>query len=131
MTKLTTAILSLLALAGCSHQLAPADDVRRTARIGQAVRLGLVTVRPLQVLEDSRCPVNVQCVQAGRLRLRAEIAPPSGGRERTLTLGEPHQVAGGTLVLEDARPRRTAEGSIAPEAYAFRFSYLMPASRRR
>jgi hypothetical protein len=131
MTKYMTAFASLLVLAGCTHQLAPADDVRRTGRIGQTVRLGLVTIQPLQVMEDSRCPVNVQCVQPGRLRLRAEIRSPSGARERMLTMGESHQVAGGTLTFQDARPRRTENGMIRPEAYAFRFSYLMPTPRRQ
>jgi hypothetical protein len=130
MTKLSTALAAVLVLAGCSHPLAPADDLRRTGRIGQTVRLGLVSVRPIQVVEDSRCPTDGQCVQPGRLRLRTEIISPNGARERVLTLGESTQIAGGTLTFMDARPLRIAQEPIRPEAYAFRFSYLMPTPRR-
>ncbi len=44
------------------------------AGIGQTADLGNgLRVRPLEVLEDSRCPQNARCVWAGRLRLRVTI----------------------------------------------------------
>lgn len=56
------------------------------AGIGQTADLGGgLRVRPLEVLEDSRCPQNARCVWAGRLRLRVNI---EGVGERELTLDE-------------------------------------------
>jgi hypothetical protein len=44
------------------------------AGIGQTADLGGgLRVRPLEVLEDSRCPQNARCVWAGRLRLRVAV----------------------------------------------------------
>jgi len=42
--------------------------INQTADLGNGLR-----VRPLEVLEDSRCPQNARCVWAGRLRLRVNI----------------------------------------------------------
>lgn len=40
----------------------------QTADLGNGLR-----VRPLDVLEDSRCPQNARCVWAGRLRLKVNV----------------------------------------------------------
>jgi hypothetical protein len=45
-----------------------AAGIGETADLGNGLR-----VRPLEVLEDSRCPQNARCVWAGRLRLRVAI----------------------------------------------------------
>ncbi len=56
------------------------------AAIGQTADLGGgLRVRPLEVLEDSRCPQNARCVWAGRLRLRVAV---EGAGEHELTLAE-------------------------------------------
>lgn len=56
------------------------------ARIGESADLGDgLHVRPLEVLEDSRCPQNARCVWAGRLRLRVAV---DGVGEREVILGE-------------------------------------------
>ena len=45
-----------------------AAGINQTADLGNGLR-----VRPLEVLEDSRCPQNARCVWAGRLRLRLNV----------------------------------------------------------
>ncbi|HYD25557.1 MAG TPA: hypothetical protein VEB68_12250 [Croceibacterium sp.] len=120
------AVLLAAGLGACAHGLAPSDDGERTLRLGQTGDLGLVTVKPLQVLEDSRCAEGVQCVWAGRLRVRAEIEPPIGGHERVLTLGEEQTIAGGQLVLKEAAPDPAAGGTIDPADYRLVFYYRMP-----
>lgn len=103
------ALTAALALAAC----APVADVEAeaggagtaTARLGQTVRLGDLTVRPIAVIEDSRCPRDVACVWAGRLRLRAAISGVPGAAE--LILREPFGLPrGGTLTLVAATPER-------------------------
>jgi hypothetical protein len=55
-------------------------------RIGETADLGGgLLVRPVEVLEDSRCPHNARCVWAGRLRLRVNV---EGVGERELTRDE-------------------------------------------
>ncbi len=56
------------------------------AGIGQTADLGNgLRVRPLEVLEDSRCPQNARCVWAGRLRVRVNV---EGVGERDVILDE-------------------------------------------
>jgi hypothetical protein len=56
------------------------------ARIGQTADLGNgLRVRPLEVVEDSRCPQNARCVWAGRLRVRVAV---EGVGEREVILDE-------------------------------------------
>jgi len=71
------------------------------AGIGQQADLGGdVLIRPLAVIEDSRCPNNARCIWAGRLRLRADV---SGG-EVEMTLGEPTITAHGPVLLAVVSP---------------------------
>jgi len=96
-----------LALAACAP-VAPATDGPASdvvfARLGETARLGDITVRPVAVAEDSRCPRDATCVWAGRLRLRAAIAGVAG--EPELTLGEAYRLRSGTLTLVSAMPER-------------------------
>jgi hypothetical protein len=99
-------------LAGCAAPAAAPDgsveqsggEVPGTVevRLGGTARLGGVSVRPIAVVEDSRCPADVACVWAGRLRLRAAV---SGVGETELILGQPLALPdGGSLILVAAMP---------------------------
>lgn len=57
-----------------------AAGINETADLGHGLR-----VRPLEVIEDSRCPQNARCVWAGRLRLRVNV---EGVGDREITLDE-------------------------------------------
>ena len=71
------------------------------AGIGQQADLGGgLLIRPLAVIEDSRCPNNAQCSWAGRLRLRADVS----GDEVELTLGQPALTAHGSVLLAVVSP---------------------------
>lgn len=108
------ALLALLALlAGCAAPAAMADAPAGqvgaeapgavTVRLGETARLGDIRVRPIAVLEDSRCPRDVTCIWAGRLRLKAAISTVPG--EAVLTLSEPFALpGGGRLTLVAAAP---------------------------
>ena len=73
------------------------------AGIGQTANLGEgLTVRPVAIKEDSRCPLDVACVWAGRLVLRAMVS----GSERELTLGEPLATPNGVVVFAVAAPSK-------------------------
>ncbi len=88
---------------------------------GQAM-LGGLTIRPLAVIEDSRCPINARCVWAGRLILTVETGQPGSPPMRiNMTLGQPLAVAGGTLTLIDAAPPKLAGAQGNPPASQFTF----------
>ena len=95
------------------------------ARLGEAVQIGDVRVRPLEVLEDSRCPLDVTCVWDGRIRVRVAVG---GAGEPVMELNQPVPVPGGahlTLVavapLNWAHPPAGVDPN-APKRFAFRLS---------
>jgi hypothetical protein len=113
-------LVALLALVACAT--APEREFANgpTAPLGEVANLDGITVRPLEVVEDSRCPALVRCIWAGRVRIRADI---SGTGTRELTLGEPATVSGGTLTLVDVRPGKRAPGTIPSRDYQFTFTF--------
>ena len=88
---LLAAVAFPLAAAGCATAQAPADDAPadpppsdarvRSVDAGDPFRLELGetwredghAVRFVEVVEDSRCPADVECVWAGRAQVRVEV----------------------------------------------------------
>jgi hypothetical protein len=115
-------MLMAMALGACAT--VPAD-AGPSAGLGQAATVGGATIRPIQVIEDSRCPVDAVCVWAGRLILLAEV-DYRGGSETfrgNLTLGEPLRVGLEAVTLVAAEPAPLAGKPIDPRAYRFTFAY--------
>ena len=76
------------------------------------------------MIEDSRCPINVRCVWAGRLVVRSRgDAAAAGGETRDLELGQPQPVADGALTLVAAEPAKLAGAETDPRAYRFTFAF--------
>ena len=116
-------LLALMALASCATVPKKTYANGPTAAIGETANLEGVTVRPITVIEDSRCPALVRCVWAGRVRISAEV---SGTGSRELTLGEPAAVSGGTLTLVDVRPGKRTPEAIPSRDYQFTFRFQRP-----
>lgn len=96
-----------------------------TLALGATGTASGVSVTPLSVVEDSRCPQNVQCIQAGRVRVATRIQTKATTTTRTLLLGEPATVGAAQLTLTTVVPARTSTSSI--QANQYRFTYkIMP-----
>ena len=115
-------LILLLALAGCATA-PPLSDETVTARLGEEVRLGALRIRPVAVLEDSRCPADVTCVWAGRIRVRVAV---SGAGEPVFELNQPVALPGGAhLSLVAVAPPRwnsppPGVDPNAPQRFGFR-----------
>ncbi|MDO8561716.1 MAG: hypothetical protein Q7S05_02715 [bacterium] len=92
------------------------------ARIGQEVSGLGVGITPLAVLEDSRCPIDVQCIQAGTVRLRARLISGLGTATQEFTIGRPITTEGETVTLVDVLPQPRAGVEIKESEYVFRFN---------
>jgi hypothetical protein len=123
-------ILAALALAGCiaapessaiPRPQQPADDPALSyGGLNQDIRVGRLTVRPLAVSEDSRCPADVTCVWSGQLVLRARVSGMAG--LQTISTIRPLALPGGRR-LELAHvwpPRMRSDTGLLP-AYRFGF----------
>lgn len=123
------AALLISLAAGCvpadERVSAPAQPAWATfARLGEEVRVGGVRVRPLRVVEDSRCPLSVQCVQAGTVRLAVRLGTGGAARETVLRLREPEPLGGGRILwLVGACPfPRDAGPPLEAAAYRFQLA---------
>jgi hypothetical protein len=93
-------------------------------RLGQIASVNGPRVRVEQVIEDSRCPIDTQCIWAGRLIVRATIFGGGWSKQIDLTLGMPVHVADGNLMLSNATPARKADKRRgAPLPYRFTFAF--------
>jgi len=89
--------------------------------LNETIRLGDLTIKPLEVIEDSRCPVDVDCVWSGRLVLRAEVSGVDG--PATISSLEPFALpGGGALVLASVWPPNYHQGGGPREPYRFGFT---------
>ncbi|MES1263172.1 MAG: hypothetical protein ABUL69_02370 [Peristeroidobacter soli] len=121
MNPLAVALTSL-ALAACAA--APPPDLKKvgpdgevTLAMGERVLLDKNTVVKLvNVVEDSRCPVDTTCIWAGEVKILLEGSmkdrKPTYLREGGSTLVDNYQV---TLVRVEPQPVSTAK--IAPKDY--------------
>ena len=108
------------ALAACASTPYAAGS---TAGLGGTASVGGLRVRPLHVIEDSRCPINARCVWAGRIIVTTEVNSGGARANYNLTLGEPIYYAGGQLTLVAAEPGRIAGRDTERRAYRFTFAF--------
>ena len=112
---------ALVALAGCAT--VPPAHAEGPVGLGQLAYANGLRVRPIAIVEDSRCPANVMCVWAGRLVVQTHIMGGSWRETRNLELGQPQQIADGTLTLKAAEPPKVAGTAIDPRSYRFAFDF--------
>ncbi|WP_184554181.1 hypothetical protein [Xanthomonas arboricola] len=109
-------------LTGCAAMCATADaPIEGPVRLGDIAAVDGPKVRPDRVIEDSRCPADVQCIHAGRLIVRATVMGGGWSKQLDLTLGIPVPVADGMLTLINATPVPIAGASARAARFSFRF----------
>ena len=118
------------AMAGCAAgaDTAPPSPYRPvTIGLGERARIGAVSVTPLRIEEDSRCPASVQCIQAGTVRVAVRLDDARGRSSAVLTLRESFRLRDGErIVLADVRPYPQSPGPIARASYRFTFRRPLP-----
>ena len=119
-------LFAALALAACvTVPAASATTGTPTAGFGQTANVGPLLVRPIALLEDSRCPINARCVWAGRLVILAEVSF-NGGSEQfrgNMTLGTPLALGRENVTLIAAERGKLAGAEGNPPASRFTFDY--------
>jgi hypothetical protein len=98
---------------------------RVSARIGERVGAMGVFITPLSIVEDSRCPTDVQCIQAGTVRVKAKIESGLGASEMTLTLSKAATTEAQTVTLASVTPAKVSTVSAKPGDYIFNFDIAM------
>lgn len=93
------------------------------AGIGMRVRAGDVAVTPLSVIEDSRCPADVQCIQAGTVRLLIRLERRRATSDVPIGLEAPYDLGDGWLHFVAACPY--PRHAVAHVQGDYRFTFLI------
>jgi hypothetical protein len=93
-----------------------------SGKLGQTITFAGVNGTLKEVVEDSRCPIGVQCIWAGTVRVKVHFSYGSLAQDVTLTLGQPFTMYGYTITLTDVKPEKKAGVTISPADYIFTFS---------
>ena len=129
MMKAAAAVLlaTALPLAGCATFFGESTSSVHTLKLGRTGDYGPVNLTPINIDEDSRCPIRTQCIWAGQVRVKVLVEPAGADHAVFATLGQPMGVDGGTLLVEDVSPRRTSTRPIPPNHYHVTIRYTAPA----
>jgi hypothetical protein len=115
--------LSVAALLAACAAIPPASIREGPVALRQTAYVDGPSVTPLEVIEDSRCPADVQCIWAGRVVVRTKIHLGSGDMIRDLVQGEPIGIADGALELTaiTLAPRAGVELGAKDYRFTYRF----------
>jgi hypothetical protein len=110
----------------CQFAACPAQTPKPGAKlfrasIGEKIVADSVAITLLEIVEDSRCPQGVQCIQAGTVRVRGDVAAPNIYVQRTFKLNEPLVIGGTTITLVDVTPLPRSGIRIDSADYRFTF----------
>ncbi len=97
----------------------PAKDTG--LRLGEFGNFGDVSIRPLSIEEDSRCPVDVNCIQAGTVRVKIEVVSGAGTNIAVVKLGQEQVVSGMNIILTSVTPTKNSKINVAEAEYLFNF----------
>jgi hypothetical protein len=123
-----------LAVAGCAPLGPPAvaaetTNSNQTVGIGATAGVGGISITPLALLEDSRCPRDVTCIWAGRVVIRARIEAAGRSSITEMELGKAVTTSpNSAIVLARVEPERSSSVAIEPDDYRFAFA---PAEQAR
>lgn len=87
--------------------------------VGQEVGGLGVKIIPIQVVEDSRCPIGVQCIQAGTVRIRATLVSGLGTSTPVFALDKPVTTETEIITLVAVDPVPKKDVTITSNDYIF------------
>lgn len=80
-----------------------------------------LSIRPTEVLEDSRCPENARCIQAGTVKVSVRIRSAMGVSTNTFEPGTSITTEAEEITLLGVYPEKNTNRTIAPGDYRFMF----------
>lgn len=100
-----------------------ATSAQVTTYLGGTATALTVSVSPVKIVSDSRCPATVTCIWEGTVEVQAVLATPVSHGEHTLVLGTPQTFGEYTVTLIGVTPEKT-ESAIPDSSYRFTFEIL-------
>jgi hypothetical protein len=110
----------------CEFVVCPSEDVasdRVSTYLGGRVTRFNLTLNPVKIISDSRCPEGVQCIWAGTVEVRTVVSTITGHGEHVFTLGEAKEVGDFMVTLVEVTPHPVPDQNI--QEHSYRFTYLI------
>ena len=108
----------------CEFAACPSETSGSTGNalaIGASATINGTTIGVLELIEDSRCPADVQCIQAGTVRVRASI--DTYDKPFTFSLGKSQVVGDATITLVSVLPaQKFSTQTVQSSEYRFTFT---------
>lgn len=94
---------------------------RVTLKIGETASFKDISITPTKVSEDSRCPKDVQCIQAGTVKVALNISSGLGRSTETILLGKSITTEAENIEFVSASPDRLTNKTISQSDYRLTF----------
>lgn len=93
-----------------------------TLSLGQEARFETVSIKPLSILEDSRCPKDVQCIQAGTVRVLLQRTRGASTATSEQALGSVLVTSAERITFVGASPDKVSTTTITSSQYRLTFT---------
>lgn len=91
---------------------------------GQRAGGGTLTIIPREIVEDSRCASDVQCIQAGTVRIKADVVYKGATTTQTIKLDTPLSFGASSVTMNQVLPAPISTKKILPAEYSFTFTFV-------
>jgi hypothetical protein len=92
-----------------------------TLALNQSAVVGGVTITPTKVVQDSRCPIDVTCIQAGTVNLTVSLEKGGEKNSMIMALGETVSFGGKRVQFASTNPNKDSRTPIKNSDYRFAF----------
>jgi hypothetical protein len=103
------------------HEDVPENTGPQELAVGGTGGVENLLIEPLSILEDSRCPIGVQCVWAGRIVAQVKFTIGDTFDNRSIALGETVSFGEYLITLAAVSPEKTEGQQINDEDYRLTF----------
>jgi hypothetical protein len=95
-----------------------------TLKIGDVAKFKDISIKPISIEEDSRCPSGAQCFWAGTVRVKIEIVSGAGTSMNVVNLGQAYTIEGVSILLASVTPDKSLQTQINAGDYRLNFTVI-------
>jgi len=109
----------------CEFTKCPSSQIKEeTASLGQKILIEGVFITPLEVVADSRCPVDVDCIWAGEISVKVKLEKGNVNKEIVLKQLIPVSFEENVISLINVIPENNTKKPVTKEDYRFTFQVV-------
>ena len=118
----TTTMPSVNSGSSTNNSINTVPENSKGVSLNQSIQIDGVTITPIEVVGDNRCPTNVQCIVAGSVTIQANIQYKRNGEIKILQLGQTVRSLDQEVTLQKVLPAPSTKETIKKNDYRFYFT---------